>query len=57
MCKIDLLVHFTFIYSNVPSSLLLFPFMSSFPLFSSEVLKIETNKKNRNFPKLKMETY
>ena len=32
---------------------LLFPFVRSFPLFSSEVLKIETSMKNRNLPNLK----
>ena len=42
-----------FIFAPLGVRKLLFPFVSSFPLFSSEVLKIETGKKNRNFPVLK----
>lgn len=44
---------FSLIFVRLDVRKLLFPFIRSFPLFSSEVLKIETSMKNGNLPNLK----
>jgi hypothetical protein len=44
---------FSLIFVCLDVRRLLLPFVSSFPLSSSEVLKIETSMRNRNFPNLK----